>query len=774
MNVLNAWRDVRQARFSLKSFVAQSLIVFAVVLACFAAPRDASAQSYRFTSVTIEGNQRVEPGTILTYAGISRGQTVSAGQLNEAYQRILDSGLFETVEIEPRGSRLVIKVREYPTINKIAFEGNKKIKDEDLSGMVQSKSRQVFSPSQAERDAATISEAYVQNGRVAARVTPKIIRRSENRVDLVFEIFEGKGIEIQRVSFVGNKVYSDRRLRRVVGSKQAGLLRAIINRDTFVEDRLQFDEQVLTDFYQSRGYVDFRVTGTNAELARERDGYFVTFNIQEGQQFRFGRITTTSEIPEANSADFQDVLRIKPGVVYSPTLVENSIARMERLAIKKGIDFLRVEPRITRNDRALTLDIEFMLVRGPRVFVERIDIEGNTTTLDRVIRRQFETVEGDPFNPRQIRETAERIRALGYFSNADVNAREGSRPDQVVVDVDVEETTTGSLTFGGSYSTDAGLGISIGFKERNFLGRGQTLSASLSLSGDKSNYSINFIEPAFLGRDVAFSFSSAYIETDSDNSLYDTTYASIRPGISFPLAERSRLTLYYSGSYSDQGNYVGASPTLAVEAAQGGQFASAVGYRYVFDSRDTGLNPNAGVLVDTGLEFGGVGGDQDYIKSTLRVVGETRVLNEEVTLRGIFEAGAIDFRNGTRGRAVDRFTQKVIRGFEPNGMGPVQAGEHLGGNLFAAAKFEAEFPLGLPAEFGITGGAFYDVGSIWNVDTVVPPLAQSVNFKPRHVIGLSLFWESPFGPIRMDFSKALQKEPGDIERQFDFSVRTDF
>lgn len=774
MNVLNAWRDVRQARFSLKSFVAQSLIVFAVVLACFAAPRDASAQTYRFTSVTIEGNQRVEPGTILTYAGIARGQTVSAGQLNEAYQRILDSGLFETVEIEPRGSRLVIKVREYPTINKIAFEGNRKIKDEDLAGMVESKSRQVFSPSTAERDAANISQAYVQNGRVAARVTPKIIRRSENRVDLVFEIFEGKGIEIQRVSFVGNKVYSDRRLRRVVGSKQAGLLRAIVNRDTFVEDRLQFDEQVLTDFYQSRGYVDFRVTGTNAELARERDAYFVTFNIQEGQQFRFGRITTTSEIPEANSADFQNVLRIKPGVVYSPTLVENSIARMERLAIKKGIDFLRVEPRITRNDRQLTLDVEFQLVRGPRVFVERIDIEGNTTTLDRVIRRQFETVEGDPFNPRQIRETAERIRALGYFSDADVNAREGSRPDQVVVDVDVEETTTGSLTFGGSYSTDAGLGISVGFKERNFLGRGQTLAANLSLSGNTSNYAINFIEPAFLGRDVAFAFSSSYVETDSDNSLYDTTYANFRPGITFPLAERSRLTLYYSATYSDQGNYVGASPTLAAEAAVGGQFSSAVGYRYVFDSRDNGLNPNAGVLVDTGLEFGGLGGDQDYIKSTLRVAGETRVLNEEVTLRAIFEAGGIDFKGNTRGRAVDRFTQKVIRGFEPNGMGPVQAGEHLGGNLFAAAKFEAEFPLGLPAEFGITGGAFYDVGSIWNVDTVVPPVAQSVNFKPRHVIGLSLFWESPFGPIRMDFSKALQKEPGDIERQFDFSVRTDF
>nr|WP_239494742.1 outer membrane protein assembly factor BamA [Roseovarius amoyensis] len=754
--------------------MARGLIVLALVLAVFAAPRDASAQTYRFNSVAIEGNQRVDPATVLTYAGISRGETVTAGQLNDAYQRVLDSGLFETVQMVPQGGRLLIKVTEYPTINQISFEGNRKIKDEDLEGIVESRSRQVFSPSRAERDAAEISKAYVQNGRVAARVTPKVIRRSENRVDLVFEIFEGRGIEIERVSFVGNKAYSDRRLRRVVESKQAGLLRALIARDTFVEDRLAFDQQVLTDFYQSRGYVDFRVTGTNAELARERDGYFVTFNIQEGQQFRFGDITVTSDIPTVNADTYRDVLRIKSGVVYSPSLVEEAIARMERLGIRHGVDFLRVEPRITRNDRDLTLDIEFALVRGPRVFVERIDIDGNTTTLDRVIRRQFDTVEGDPFNPREIREAAERIRALGYFKDADVNAREGSRPDQVVVDVDVEETTTGSLTFGGSFSSDAGLGVSIGLRERNFLGRGQTLGASLSVSGDEANYSIDFIEPAFLGRDVAFSFSSSYVDTSNDNSLFDTTYANFRPGLTFPVAERSRMTLYYSATYSDQGGYFGASPTLAAESVLGGLWSSAIGYRFVYDSRDVGLNPNAGIMIDTGVEVAGLGGDQEYVKSTLRLVGETRVFNEEVTLRGVLEGGAIDFSGTPTSRAADRFTHKVMRGFEPNGMGPTQSGEHLGGNLFAALKFEAEFPLGLPEEFGMTGGAFYDIGSIWNVDTIGPPLPVSTSFKPRHVVGLSLFWESPFGPIRMDFSKALEKEPFDIERNFDFSVRTDF
>ena len=467
MNRICALRNGRGAGLFPRDFLARGLLALALLLAMSIAPGQAEAQSYRFTSVSIEGNKRIEPAAILTYAGIARGQTVTAGELNAAYQRILDTGLFEKVELLPQGNRLVIRVAEYPTINQIAFEGNRKIKDEDLEGIIKSRPRQVFNPAQAERDAEAIAEAYAQNGRVAARVTPKIIRRSDNRVDLVFEIFEGKGIEIQRISFVGNKAFSDRRLRRVIQSKQAGLLRAIINSDTFVEDRLAFDEQVLTDFYQSRGYVDFRVTGVNAELSRERDAYFVTFNIHEGQQFRFGQITTVSEVPEADAAEFQSVVRIRPGMTYSPTLVEDAISRMEQLATRKGIDFLRVEPRITRNDRDLTLNVEFALVRGPRVFVERIDITGNTTTLDRVIRRQFDTVEGDPFNPREIREAAERIRALGYFKDVEVNAHEGSRPDQVVVDVQVEETTTGSLSFGGSYSSDAGLGVSLSFRERN-------------------------------------------------------------------------------------------------------------------------------------------------------------------------------------------------------------------------------------------------------------------------------------------------------------------
>src|SRR6056297_3103653 len=736
---------------------------------------EATAQSYRFSTVAIEGNQRVEAGTILSYAGIERGQTVSAAQLNEAYQKILASGLFESVTIEPRGNQLNISVVEFPTISRIAFEGNRKLKDEDLEGFDESRVRQVFSPTQAERDAATITEAYAQNGRLSARVAPKVIRRSDNRVDLVFEIFEGGKIEVQRIGFVGNKAFSDRRLRRVIDSKQAGLLRALIERDTFVEDRIEFDRQVLTDFYQSRGYVDFRVTGTNAELARERDGYFVTFNVQEGQQFTFGEITTVSEIPEADAEEYQAALKIRPGKTYSPSLVENSIARMERLALKNGVDFLRVAPRLTRNDRDLTLDIEFVLQRGPRVFVERIDIEGNTTTLDRVIRRQFDVVEGDPFNPREIREAAERIRALNYFSDTDVNAREGARPDQVVVDVNVEEKTTGSLTFGASYSTNSGVGISVGFSERNFLGRGQELTAAIAASENNVNYNFSFVEPAFLGRDVAFGLDFALLETNDDFSQFDTVDGVFRPSLTFPVSENGRLSVYYQAGYQDISNYVGRSGVLTAESNLGEQWTSSVGYNYTFDTRRGGLDPNTGVLLSFGQRFAGVGGDRDYIETSARRVAQTMVLNEEVTLRATLEAGSLHFFNGQSSRAVERYSNQIMRGFEPNGIGPIEGNEHLGGDNYAVAKFEAEFPLGLPDEYGISGGAFYDIGGIWGVDaTNATGSVRSRKFKARHVAGVSLFWESPFGPLRFNWSKALQKEPGDVDQAFDLTVRTDF
>ncbi|MGH1577024.1 outer membrane protein assembly factor BamA [Planktotalea sp.] len=762
---------------ALKSGIAS--FALAISVGYVALPSAAHAQSYRFNAVKIEGNQRIEPSTILSYAGIARGKTVSGAELNDAYQRILGSGLFEDVEIVPSGNRLVIKVTEYPTVNRINFEGNRRIKDDTLSEIVQSKSRRVFNPATAERDANVIAEAYAAQGRVTATVSPRIIRRSDNRVDLVFEVFEGGLTEIERLGFVGNQVYSDTRLRRVLETKQAGLLRAFVKKDTFIPERIEFDKQVLRDFYLSRGYVDFRTTGVNAEIARERDGHFVTFNIEEGQQFKFGAITTVSEISGADAAEFQEVLKVRPGVVYSPSLVENSIARLERLAIKKGLNFVRVEPRITRNDRDLTLDVEFALVRGPRIFVERIDIEGNTSTLDRVVRRQFKIVEGDPFNPREIRESAERIRALGYFGDAAVDAREGSSPDQVIVDVDVEETTTGSLTFGGTYSTSTGPGAIIKYGEQNFLGRGQKLNLSVTSGTDNRQYSLNFAEPAFLGRDLRFGLDLSFIETDNQNSVYDTTLGRFMPSFEFPVSENGRVQLRYTldmSEMTDLGTTAGA--LITAEAARGKVFSSSIGYTYSYDTRRTGLDPNSGVLLEFGQDFGGIGSTDKFIKTTSKAIAQTKILNEEVTLRATLEGGVLNYVKGS-GRATDRFFMgsTVMRGFEPGGIGPREVSgatnDSLGGNIFAVARFEAEFPLGLPEEYGISGGVFYDIGSLWSLDQTNANVINE-NYKARQVIGATIFWKTPVGPLRFNFTRALSKETGDEEQTFDLSISTEF
>ena len=777
---------LRSVASFLSRFLKSAIICLAISAAWMAPSKVALAQSITINSVNIEGNARIGDAAILSRAGIVPGETLSTGELNAGLQRLVASGLFESVDFDPRGSTLNITVVEYPTINRINFEGNRRISDETLSAAINSNERRVFNPAQAERDAALIADAYASEGRIAARVTPTIIRRSDNRVDLIFEIFEGDNIEIERISFNGNRVYSDRRLRRVLETKQAGLFRAFVRADTLVEDRIEFDRQILRDFYQSRGYVDFETISVNAELTEERDGYFLIFNIQEGQQFRMGEITVTSELPDADADRYLDVVAAKTGEIYSPTLVETDITRMERQGIADGVDFLRVEPQITRDDRNLTINVNYELSRGPRVFVERIDIEGNTTTLDRVIRNQFSSVEGDPFNPREIRESAERIRALGFFApgSVDVTPREGSSPDQVILDVDVEEQPTGSLSFGASFSTNDGPGFAIQFRERNFLGRGQNLGLSLSTTDNDNFYRFDFTEPAFLGRDVALGLRLDISDDSSDTVTYDTDRALFTPFLTFPVGDNSRLRLdykYEAAEMDDRGSSSDAGPIILREIDEGERVNSSIGYRYTYDTRRTGLDPTSGYLFEFGQDFAGVGGDNTFIRTTARVAGERRFFNEDVIFRAVLEGGALNYQSGVN-RAVDRFllSSNIIRGFEPGGIGPRDLTntdeDPLGGNLYWAARFDAEFPLGLPEEYGITGGLFYDIGNLWDLDDVDTSGGNVVGESGsiRQVIGVSILWSTPVGPLRFNFSDAFDKEDFDRDQSFEITISTTF
>ncbi|MCX7888135.1 MAG: outer membrane protein assembly factor BamA [Rhodobacteraceae bacterium] len=764
-------------RSALAAFLAAAAIPASALL-----PVPALAQSYSFSSVTVEGNVRIEPATIVKLAALPRGEAVTAAALNDAYQRIMGSGLFRSVELIPSGSTLVVRVVENPTISVVSFEGNKRLKDEDLAKIVKSQSRRVYSPATAEQDAAAIADAYGTAGRFAARVEPKIIERPDNRVDLVFEIREGAVSEVERLNFTGNRSFSDRRLRQVLQTKQAGLLRAFIQRDTYIPERLDLDRQLLTDFYRSRGFIDAEVTGATGEFARERDGFFVNFTVREGQQYRFGKITTVSEVEGIDAADYERQVKIRRGVTYSPTAIDNTIARMEEIARRQGATFVTVEPRFTRNEKDGILDVEFALVRGPRIFVERIDIEGNVTTLDQVIRRQFKTVEGDPLNAREIRQAAERIRALGYFANADVTANQGSSPEQVIVDVNVEEKPTGSLGFGLSYGTVQGLGLNFNFRESNFLGRGQTLAVSVATGTSTLDNSITFIEPALLNRDLKLKFSGYYRATENNFSFYSTRLIGVSPAIEFPLGLNSRLELRYALTQKDLFKYevdAGDTPSVILtnEAAQGALISSAIGYTYSFDNRISGLNPNAKLQFRFGQDFAGLGGDIESVTTTAALRAETKIFNEDVTLRAELEGGALNTMNGNS-RVIDRFSGNgEIRGFEPNGIGPRELAatnqDALGGNYYAVLRLDAEFPLGLPEEYGILGGVFADVGSVWGLDdTLGGTIDDAMHL--RSSVGVSLLWDTPIGPLRFNFAKALEKQPYDRDQVFDLSVSTQF
>ena len=752
----------------------------------------AHAQEFKISSLMIEGNRRIEAATIQSFSGIKENSVLSVGDVNDAIQLVRDSELFESVAAEFKGTTLIINVVEFPTVNVVTFEGNKLLDETELKNLVRTSPRRVYSASQVSDDTNSITATYANRGHISASVEPRIIRRTDNRVDIVFEIIEGGVVEIERISFVGNRMFSDSRLRRILGTKQAGLFRLLVQRDTLIEDRIEFDQQILKDFYNSRGYVDFQILSVNSELSKTKDSFFVTFHVQEGQQYKFGQITTSTSLSDIDPQLFKRAVKAEEGEIFSPEVVENSIVRMERLALELGLDFARVEPRVMRNDAGLTLDIDFIVSRGPRVFVERIDISGNTTTSDRVIRRQFKIVEGDALNPREIRASAERIRALGFFGDVDVSTREGSFLNQRILDVTVTEKPTGSLSFGANYNSSNGVGLVASFRESNFLGRGQATNASINTTSETKKLSFSFQEPAALARDIALNLNFEYQRTDSNNAKYDTDSLNTSSVLGFPISKTEALGLKVFWESELISDVTTGSNIILNEALQGRRSDFGLGYSYSFDNRRTGLNPKAGTFIKFGQDFAFTGKDP-FLRTNMKLGGETYVLNEDVKLTGIFEFGALLFDSSSSSRVTDRYFlgNNLFRGFAAGGLGPREKNvlgsplidDGLGGNYYAVARFESKSPLGLPEEYGIELGAFFDAGSVWGLDASSLTTAANAStpsqvlyddFTLRAVAGVSIFWTTPIGPLRFNWSDAVKKAPGDVEQSFDLTVSTSF
>ncbi len=760
----------------------------------------AYSQNYTYDRIDVFGNQRIDQDSIIRISGLPASGTVSSSDINQAFKSLSDRELFQNISIVPKNRLIEITVEEYPLINEISIEGNKRIKDEVIEPFITSQPRHVYLPSRALEDAETISRLYFARGRFAATVTPKIIRRRDNRVDLVFEIAEGKVVEVERLSFIGNLAFSDQKLRKELVTRQASAFRTFIQRDTFVADRLELDKTLLRDFYLDNGYVDFEIESATVELSRERDAFFINFKINEGQQYSFGEITASSDLEGVDTEEFLAVIKLETGDTFSPNSLVTNRERMEFLASEKEMTFVRVVPRTQVNKEDRTVDVDFVIERGPRVVVERIEIEGNVTTKDYVIRREFTTVEGDPLNAEEINRSAERVRALGFFSSVDVSEDKIS-PTQSVVRLSVEEQDTGTLSFGLGYSKAAGVSGSIGLTENNLLGRGQRLSFSIESASSGTDYFLTFGEPRLFGQDINFNFTIGSRGRIRNDGIVAVDEFVLSSGISFPINEASRLGFNVGFSSFDYTPYSGSSLILRRDV---GPNASPykkqvrIGYNYLYNSIPLGFSTSRGV-VGTFQQTLNFGSDSHKVLRTIGTIrGQTTALDNNVTLTATLEGGVIKALGGRSSRLFDRFQMNstLFRGFAPYGVGPRtlsnSGNRALGGNYYTALRLESRFPLGFDEELGISGGAFFDVGSLWGLDDT---LDRSVNtcmlparlnapneprcyvddsFKLRSTAGVSFFVRSFLGPLRFNFTRPVKMHDGDITQNFEITLQSNY
>jgi outer membrane protein insertion porin family len=738
--------------------------------------------------------QRIDPETVRSYMTVQVGEPATAAQINRSLRRLLDTGFFVDASISPLADGLLVQVREAPFVNRVEFEGNEALDDETLRGAVVSSPRSAFSRAQADEDARTLLEIYRRAGRYAARVEPVIIERPNNRVDLVFEIEEGPSTGVRAIDFVGNRAFSDRRLRQAIETRESGFLAFIFGTGAYDPDRLEFDKELLRRYYLERGYADMQVRSATAELTSDREDFVITFVVEEGDVYRFGELGLDVNIPGLDPGELGDVFAMDPGEVYDLSEVDESIETLIFQLGEQGYPFVDVRPRADKDAEGRTIDVTLEVSEGPRVYVERIDINGNTRTVDRVLRRQFRLAEGDAYNAREVEAARQRLRKLGFFSRVDVSPRQGGAEDRAVIDVTVEERLTGSLSFGLGFSTATGPTGDVSITERNFLGRGQRVQARLNVSGDQQAAVFSFAEPALLDRDLEAGFSLAYVQLDrTDESSFQETNIGFRPYSEFPLADDQRLRLRYRLS-SDEIRDVNRLASPAIAADEGVAITSEVGATWTLDKRNDIVEPTRGYLLRLTQDLAGLGGDAFYTRSIARATGWRGLLDDRVVAKLEIEGGAMLALEDDL-RVTDRFFLggDRLRGFANEGLGPrdistfTDAGttgvrdDALGGRYFAVARSEVSFPLGLPEELGTSGGLFADAGTVWGLERTAytdPIDGDAVTIDDslslRAAVGASLFVDSPFGPLRFNFAYPVLAEDYDDREFFRFTVGTRF
>jgi outer membrane protein insertion porin family len=777
--------------------LAAALVAMTWALSAAAQTRSAVAASGgTIGNVRVEGIQRIEPETVRSYLLLQAGDPWDPERVDRSLKALFATGLFADVKLTREGNTLVVRVVENPIINRIAFEGNSKLADKDLNAEIQLRPRVVYTRTRVQNDVRRILELYRRRGRFAATVEPKIIQLSENRVDLVFEINEGESTGVRSINFVGNRVFSDSALRGTIETKESRWYRFLSTSDTYDPDRLTYDRELLRKFYLTEGYADFRVISAVAELTPDRDGFVITFTIDEGERYRFGKVDVNIALKDLPREAVLPLLTVQSGDWYDAQELEHSISVITDALGNRGYAFVEVKPQVTRNREEHTVDLIFDVHEGPQVYVERIDIVGNVRTLDRVIRREFRLVEGDAFNTGKMTRSKDRIKNLGFFKKVEVNNSAGSAPDRTVITVEVEEQSTGELSLGLGFSTSDGPLADVSIRERNFLGRGQDLRIGTVVSFRSQQVDLSFTEPYFLDKNIAAGIDIFEVKTSPTANFFtgvtpvyqQFSYGgALRTG--YQITDSLRQTWKYTGRSDDITN-IQSNASLFIQLQAGTHLTSAVGQVLLYDKRDNRLEPTSGYYASVGNDFAGVGFGVQYIRNKLDV-GYYYSIFPEWVLSFTAEGGDVFGWGGQKVLLQDRFFVggDNLRGFAPAGIGPRDAvsNDALGGNKYYVGSLALGVPLGLPKELGISGRIFTDFGTLWGNDqknlVLTPAQLQATGGVQPHIqdsaairasAGIGISWKSPVGPIRVDLALPIKKESFDKTQLFHVSFGTRF
>jgi outer membrane protein insertion porin family len=747
-------------------------------------------------SIEVEGNRRVEADTVRSYLQFSVGDPYDPAKVDASLKALFSTGLFADVSIYQQGSTAVVQVIENPVVNQVAFEGNSEVDTDTLRNEVQLKPRSVFTRARAQSDVQRILDVYTRQGRFAASVEPKIIELEQSRVNVVFEIVEGGATKVKGINFVGNHAFNDEQLRDIISTTQSGWFDFLKGSSIYDPDRMNLDRELLRQFYLKNGYADARITAANADLDRDGSGFVITFAIEEGDQYNFGAVQVENGLAGLDPSLISGEILTDQGDIYNAADVDKSVERLTLATAEQGYPFARVRPRAVPDPMSRTIAVTYAIDEGPRVYIERINVIGNTRTKDHVIRREFRLAEGDAYNPLLVDRAKKRLQGLGIFKTADVKRRPGSASDRVVLDVEVEEQSTGELSFGAGYSTNEGVIGDVSITERNFMGNGQFLRLKLAGSLERMQVDLSFTEPRFMDRNISAGFDLFHKELDqTDDSGFSSRKSGGTLRVGFPLSEN----LWMQNGYTltrDEIFDVGANSSLAVKQACGDTilqagvrpecsdsafWTSSIGTSLTYDKRNHPRNPTSGYWMQVSGDFAGLGGDAQYV----RVQGEGRAyypVTENITFVGRLVGGHIEGWGDDDVRLLDLYFRggETVRGFERAGCGPRDANtrDALGGQTFWGATAELRFPIPfIPDDLGISGAVFADAGSLYgtpsNLDDIAGLVIQD-DSTVRSAVGVSLMWNSPVGPLRVDYAEPLSKESYDREQQLRFGASTKF